>query len=94
MDLAPDRGADSSVEDGQPSFDGRAGGHRRTRAVRETADKRRGEPCRRLWRLGRKTQRLEDAALFESMCDLLFPAGAELLQSPVELLAKLAVQVS
>jgi hypothetical protein len=44
--------------------------------------------------LSRETQRLENASLFEGVGDLLFPVRAELLDSPVEFLTKLAVQVS
>jgi hypothetical protein len=44
--------------------------------------------------LSRKTQRLENAAFFEGAGDLLLPVGAELLHPPVELLTKLAVQIS
>jgi len=42
--------------------------------------------------LGRETQRLENASLFEGVGDLLFPVGAELLYSPVEFLTKLSVE--
>jgi hypothetical protein len=44
--------------------------------------------------LGRETQRLENASLFEGVGDLLFPVGAEPLYSPVEFLTKLSVEIS
>ena len=94
MDLAPDRGADGSIENGQPALNGRARAHCRTCTAREATDKSRREPSSRLRGLGRETQRLENASLFEGVGDLLFPVGAELLYSPVEFLTKLSVEIS
>ena len=93
MDLAPDRRADGGIENRQPTLGRRARGHRRAGARREPFD----EPCRearrRLRGLSREAERLQDAALLERMCDLLFPVRAELGDAPVQLLAKLAVEL-
>jgi hypothetical protein len=94
VDLASDRGTDGGFEDGQPPLDGRAGGHRRACTGGETADERRREPCRRLWGLARKAQRLEHSALFEGTGDLVLPVGAELLDPSVQFLTELAVEIS
>ncbi len=93
MDLAPDRGADGSIEEGQPALKRRARGHGCSGAAREPADESCREPCSGFRRLSREPQRLQNASLFEGVGDLLFPVGTELLDSPVEFLTKLAVQL-